>query len=93
MKKLIIDIVCRATERSECLKLRSKLFEKVYPFIKAADVSVEFLTTFLPYLPNEEPIDIPSVRVLGLEEAEKEGVVGLRSLGSGYEEALEAISL
>ncbi|NPA96137.1 MAG: hypothetical protein GXO32_00875 [Crenarchaeota archaeon] len=92
MKKLVVDILCRATDRSECLSLRRKLFERIYPFAKAAGLSVEFLTTYLPYLPNEEPVEIPQVRIVGCEKSEDQWVAKLESIGS-YEDALEAISL
>ncbi len=88
----MLNVMCRATDSSECLRIKRRLFEKLYPFIKAAGLRIEILTTYLPYLPGESPIELPSVTVIGRENLEQFDVVEGYAT-RGYEEVLEAISL
>ncbi len=90
MNEIVVNILCRATERSKCKELRDALMRNLLPLASVANLRLEFLITYLPYLPGEEPVELPAIEVLGVKEREK-GFTEL--VVKSYEEALEAISL
>lgn len=94
MQNVVVNLLCRAFDKASCRALKELVLSKLLPLAQAAEVSLEILETYLPYLEGEEPIELPSVRVLkGAGAYGDEEVQPIGSVGRVQEEALDAICL
>jgi len=90
MEFIEISILCTVTDTSYCRKMKSEIFEKLYPLARAAGIGLSIDVVTLPLTSEDTTIKLPAVSVvdrkgvklfeLGCGEPSSVGIYGAQPL-------------